>query len=82
MSIWYQNLLQATDHVNDPVLPEEKTGVVYRLPCSDCPAMHLRGQSGRTLIHPLKEHKRALTTASPMNSALTEHAMNTWAWNQ
>ena len=42
-SVGHQNLLQATQttlkniltHVKDPVSPEEKTGVVYKVPCSD-----------------------------------------------
>ena len=63
-------------YVKDPVPPEEKTGVVYKVPCSDCQATYV-GQTGRTLLHRIKEHKRALTTASPMNSALAEHAMDT-----
>ena len=62
--------------MKDPVPPEEKTGVVYQVPCSDCLATYV-GQTGRTLIHRLKENKRALTTANPMDSALAEHAINT-----
>ena len=46
-------------HVKDPVPPEEKTGVVYKVPCSDCQATYV-GQTGRTLLHRIKEHKRAL----------------------
>ena len=35
------------------------------------------GKTGRTLTHRLKEHKRALTTDNPMDSALAENAINT-----
>jgi len=35
------------------------------------------GKTGRTLTHHLKEHKRALTTVNPMDSALAENAINT-----
>ena len=69
----FKNLLT---RVKDPVAPEEKAGVVYRVPCGDCPATYV-GQTGRTLMHRLKEHKRALTTANSMTSALAEHAMDT-----
>jgi len=63
-------------HVKDPVPPEEKIGVVYWVPCGDCPATYV-GQTRMTLIHCLKEHKRAQTTANPMDAALVEHAINT-----
>jgi len=55
---------------------------VYISPCSEggvvdgCGPATYVGQTGR-LIHHLKEHKRALTTANPKNSALAEHAINT-----
>ena len=69
----FKNLLT---RVKDPVPPEEKAGVVYRVPCGDCPTTYV-GQTGRTLMHRLKEHKRALTTANSMTSALAEHAVDT-----
>ena len=82
-STWYQNLFQAPentekhpDSCEDPVPPEEKIGVVYWVPCGDCPATYV-GQTRMTLIHCLKEHKRAQTTANPMDAALVEHAINT-----
>ena len=49
----FRNLL--TWVKKDPVLPEEKAGVVYKVPCGDCPASYV-GQVGRTLMHRLKEH--------------------------
>jgi len=58
-------------HVKDPVPPEEKTSVVYLVPCGDC---HLCWQDWKD-IDPL--HKRALTTVNPMDSALAENALNT-----
>ena len=37
----------------DPVPMDQRTGVVYQIPCSDCPKV---GQSGRSLKHRLSEH--------------------------
>ena len=34
------------------------------------------GQTGRTLEHRLKEHKRALTSGNPAQSAVAEHAVD------
>ena len=51
---------------------------VYISPCSEggvvdgCGPATYVGQTGRLI-----QHKRALTTANPMNSALAEHAINT-----
>ena len=54
-------------HVKDPVSHEEKNGVVCWVSCGDYPATYV-GQTGRTLIYHLKEHKRAPTTADAINS--------------
>jgi len=50
-------------HVKDPVPPDERKGVVYCVPCDDCRATYV-GQTGRTMIHHLKEHKRAVPNHS------------------
>ena len=54
--------------------PEEKAGVVYRIPCGTCGRAYI-GQPGRTLHEQLKEQKRALTSGNPAQSAVAEHAM-------
>ena len=43
-------------HVKDPVPPEAKSGTVYRVSCSGCPASYV-GQTGRTVRDRVKEHK-------------------------
>ena len=43
------------------------------------------GQTGRTLSHPLKEHKQALRSANSSASAVVEHAISsgyTIAWDE
>ena len=49
--------------------------LVYRIPCGTCPKVYI-GQTGRTLEHRLKEHKRALTSGNVSQSAVAEHAMD------
>ena len=50
------------------------SGVVYRIPCQDCDKTYI-GQTGRTLEHRVKEHKRAYTSANSLNSAVAEHSL-------
>ena len=40
-------------------VPEEKTGVVYEVPCCDCDHVYV-GETGRTLKKRLAEHKQAV----------------------
>ena len=46
-------------HVKDSIPPEQRSGVVYRIPCSECPKAYV-GQTGRSLMQRVKEHSRAL----------------------
>ena len=39
-------------HPKDPVPRDQRTGVVYKVPCSECPKVYV-GQSGRILKHRL-----------------------------
>ena len=39
-------------HPKDPVPMDQRTGVVYQIPCSECPKVYV-GQTGRTLKHQL-----------------------------
>ena len=52
-------LRQLLVHPKDPVPMEERKGVVYSIPCTDCPKVYI-GQTGRCLKHRLKEHHRDL----------------------
>ena len=55
---------------------DQRTGVVYQIPCSECPKVYV-GQSGRTLKHRLSEHQRALQKGDVTASALAEHVWST-----
>ena len=40
-------------------------GVVYSIPCADCPAIYI-GETGRTLKVHMEEHKRAVKSKDPL----------------
>ena len=47
--------------------PEQKqTGVVYEIPCKDCPEMYV-GEAKRTLKVTLGEHRQAVIQGDPKN---------------
>ena len=68
-------LRQTLVRVKNSRSPQQRPGVVYRIPCGTCPKVYI-GQTGRTLEHRLKEHKRALTSGNVFQSAVAEHAMD------
>ena len=63
-------------HPKDPVPLDQQKGVVYSLPCDGCPKVYI-GQTDRTLIHRLTEHRQALKNGNVAASALTEHTLDT-----
>ena len=71
----------------DKISDEKKTGVVYKIPCKNCPKVYI-GQTGRQLGTRVKEHQTDVennekqnytrsarkTSTSEMNkSAITDH---------
>ena len=54
--------------------PQQWSGVVYRIPCGTCTKVYI-GQTGRTLEHRLKEHRRALVLGEISLSAVAQHAV-------
>ena len=46
---------------------------MYWIPCGSCLKVHLE-QTGRTLDHRSKEHRRALVSGNVTQSAVAEHA--------
>ncbi|KAG0433768.1 hypothetical protein HPB47_019578 [Ixodes persulcatus] len=54
-----------------------KRGVIYKIPCNDCPASYI-GETGRRRETRLKEHKRDVTYASHATRLKTELVDHTW----
>ena len=67
-------LCQLLVQPKDLVPMEEQKGVVYYIPCTDCPKVYI-GQTGRCLKLRLKEHHCALKNGDVATSAVAEH---TW----
>ena len=57
----------------DPIPYLQQSEIVYRIPCSKCPASYI-GQTGRRLEQRVKEHKRSVAQVNFNSSALAEHA--------
>ena len=62
-------------HPKDPTPMPAVSGVIYEIPCQDCEESYI-GQTGRTLDHRIKEHKRGYTYAGNITSAVAEHSVN------
>ena len=71
----HHTLRQALVHLKDHTPLRQQAGVVYRIPCGSCEKVYI-GQTGRTLDHRLKEHRRALVSGNVQQSAVAEHASN------
>ena len=60
----FQTLRQELVHPKDPVPEWQRKGVVYTIPCDQCPRCYV-GQTGRCLEQRLAEHRRALKKGPP-----------------
>ena len=69
-------LRQILVHPEDPILMDQRSGVVYDIPCSDCEQVYM-GQKDRNFVCRLKEHRRAFKNIDKVRSAVAEHAFNT-----
>ena len=69
----FQTFRQLLSRPKDRIPDLQRSGVVYKIPCADCPVVYI-GQTGRRLCQRLSEHKRAVRTADFSSSALAEHA--------
>ena len=60
-------------NVKQPRPDRKKKGVVYEVPCKDCPSVYI-GETGRTLEKQLSEHKSAVRKNDPKNGI----AVHSW----
>ena len=67
-----KTLKQELVHPMDPVPVSKRKGVVYSIPCTDCPHTYI-GQTERSLDLHLQKHRWALKKGGVIASALTEH---------
>ena len=58
----------------DPLDVNEITGIIYQVPCHDCPFVYI-GQTKRDLKSRLSEHKRTIKYQRPEKSTLCEHSI-------
>ena len=70
----HKTLRELLVHPKDFIQDNKKKGVVYSIPCEDCDSVHV-GQTGRTLEHRVKEHKRALCSLDDNIYAVAEHSI-------
>ena len=68
----FTTLRQMLVHPKDPVPVSKRKGVVYSIPCAECPRTYI-GQTGRSLDLRLQEHRRALKNGDVTASAVAEH---------
>ena len=62
-------------HAKDKIPISDRKGVVYQIHCGSCHHTYI-GQTGRTLHHRVKEHKRSLLSDTTyFTSAVAEHAI-------
>ena len=68
-------LRQIFIHPKDPIPMDQRSGVVYEIPCDDCEQVYV-GQTDRSFACRLKEHRRAFKSIDDMRSAVAEHSFN------
>ena len=54
---------------------QQRAGVLYQISCGTCSKVYI-GQTGRTLEHRLKEHRKALVSGNTAQSAVAEQAVD------
>lgn len=62
--------------MNDPVPGDKHKGIVYSIPCVECPSVHT-DQTGRSLKQHVSEHRCAWKNKEIQASALAEHMLKT-----
>ena len=71
----FRSLRQELVHPKDPLPANHRKGMVYSIPCAECPRTYI-GQTGRSLDHCLREHCQALKNGDLGSSALAEYVFS------
>ena len=69
----FKTLRQLLVHPKDHINLKDRTNVIYRIDCRNCALVYI-GQTGRTIHHRVREHKRALESETYYASAVASHA--------
>ena len=70
----FKTLKQELVHPKDPVPVSTRKGVIYSIPCAECPRTYI-GQTGRSLDLCLQEHCQILKKGVGTPSAVAEHVL-------
>ena len=71
----FRTLRQELVHPKDPVPANHRKGVMYSIPCAECPRTYI-GQMGRSLDHSFHEQCQALKHGDLGSSALAAHVFS------
>ena len=75
---------QHLSHPNDKLSQEKKSNVVYQIPCNDCEAVYI-GETKRTLVQHVQEHKSAVRNADTSKNEIADHSWtkdHQFNWNE
>ena len=71
----FNTLRQLLSHQKDPIAKDDRSGVVYSIPCKDCDYVYI-GETGLHLSTRINQHKDAVHKAETEKSAIAEHIWN------
>ena len=63
-------------HPKDPIPKQERSCVVYRIPCTNCTRAYI-GQTSRTLAQQIKDHQRSVRYSDIATSDPADHSNST-----
>ena len=69
-----ETLRKILSHPKDKQLSQEKkSNVVYQIPCNDCQTVYI-GETKRTLVQRVQEHKRTVRNADTSKNEIADHS--------
>ena len=68
-----ETLRQILSHPKDKLSQEQKSNVVYQIPCNYCEAVYIV-ETKRTLVQRVQEHKRAVRNADTSKNEIADHS--------